>query len=284
MYVLLGIPLLAIVPVAFYFGGLYAAAVALTLTVLLSIAVYRYSPRLLLRWYKCKKMLPVKNTDIDSALFFLASKFSIPCPKAYTFASSVPIVFTVGSGRNFSVVLSEGALDILDESDMKAVLTCEAAKIASGSVPLNTIVALVAGSVASLSTVAMWMSMLAGFGHEKDAAPRFAKFLGMGLVSLPAALLVHLFSVNSTLRSDEMAARSMADASYLEEALCRMNNYIRLHCIEDFNPGHVHMFLMNPLRVNDMFDVYSSMFMIKPGFERRLRAIKKIIDAGNCQR
>ncbi|WP_292465026.1 M48 family metalloprotease [Methanolobus sp.] len=283
MYVLLGIPLLAIVPVAFYFGGPYIAAASLILALLLSISVYRYSPKLLLKWYKCRKMPPARNAELNPSLTFLASEFSIPCPEAYTFASAVPIVFTVGNGRNYSVVISEGALDILDEDEMKAVLTCETAKIASGSVPLNTVVALVAGTVASLSTVAMWMSMLAGFGQEKDAAPRFARFLGMGLVSLPAALLVHLFSVNSTFRSDEMAARVMADVSYLSGSLCRMNNYIRLHCIEDFNPGHVHMFLLNPLRVNDVFDVYSSMFMIKPDFERRLSAIGKISDTCNCQ-
>jgi heat shock protein HtpX len=247
---------------------------------LLSISVYRYSPSLMLRWYKCEKILPGEHDELGPALFFLASKLSIPCPRAYSFDSSVPIVFTVGNGRNYSVVISKGALDILDEKEVKAVLTREAARIATGSVPLNTVVALVAGTIMSLSTVAMWMSMLAGFGQEKDAAPRFARFLALGLVSLPASLVVHIFGSNITLKADRMAAELMADPDYLTGSLCRINNYIRLHCTQEFNLGHVNLFLLNPLRVNDMFDVYSSMFMIRPGFEQRVRVIEQMGKAG----
>lgn len=272
--------MLAVVSVAFYLSGPLIGAAALIVMLLLSIFIFRYSPRILLRWYKCEKIPSTEHEELGPALFFLASKFSIPCPKAYTFDSSVPLIFTVGSGRNYSVVISKGALDILDEKEMKAVLTLEAAKISAGSVPLNTVVALIAGSIISLSTVAMWMSMLAGFGQEKDAAPRFARFLAMGLVSLPAALVVHIFGANITLKADRMAAEMMADPGYLTESLCRMNNYIRLHCTQEFNSGHVNLFLLNPLRVNDMFDVYSSMFLMKPGFEQRVRMIEQMSKAG----
>jgi Zn-dependent protease with chaperone function len=273
-----GIPLLAVVSIAFYFGGPSIAAISLLIMLVLSTSIYRYSPKMMLMWYRCKAMPPAKHAEIDPALFFLASKFSIPYPKTCTFASAVPLVFTVGSFNNYSVVLSEGALDILDENEMKAVLTCEAAKIASGSVPVNTLVAFIAGGIVSLSNVAMWMSMLAGFGQEKDTAPRLARFLVMGLVSLPAALIVHLFSVKSTLRSDEMAARMMVNKSYLTGSLCVIDNYIQLRCTEDFNPGHANLFLLNPLRIHDMFDIYSSMFMSKPGIRQRVRLIEQTND------
>jgi heat shock protein HtpX len=163
----------------------------------------------------------------------------------------------------------------MDEDELRSLLACEAAKISAGSVPVNTFVALVAGSIMSLSTVAMWMSMLAGFGQEKDAAPRFARFLAMGLVSLPAALVVHIFGVNSTLKADDMAATAIKDGSLLCRSLYRANNYIRLHCAEDFNPGHVNLFLINPLRVNDLFDLYSSMFLIRPDPGQRVKMIEE---------
>jgi heat shock protein HtpX len=271
-----GIPLLALVPIAFYFGGTYVAAISLLILLVLSISIYRFSPKVLLMWYRCKEMPSAKHAEIDPALFFLASKLSIPYPGTCTFASAVPLVFTVGSFNNYTVVLSEGALNILDENEMKAVLTCEAAKIASGSVPVNTLVALIAGVIASVPTLAMWMSIMAGFGQEKDVAPRIVRFLVMGLVSLPAALLVHLFSVRSTLRSDEMAARMIVNKNYLAGSLCMIDNYIRLHCTENFNPGHANLFLLNPLRVNDIFDVYSSMFMIKPDLRQRVRMIEQM--------
>ena len=275
LYVLFAIPLLAIVAIAFYLGGISIALVTLIVLLLLGISLFRYSPKILLRWYTCRETSPVKHKGIHDMISSLASEFSIPCPKIYLFDSSVPMVFTVGNAKRQSVIISEGALEILDEGELRAVMACEAAKISIGSVPVNSFVALVAGTIISFSNAAMWMSMLAGFGQENDAAPRLARFLAMGLVSLPAALTLHLFSVNSTLRSDELAARVMADSGQLTASLCRIDNYIKLHCTEYFNPGHVNLFMVNPLRVNDLFDVYSSMFMIRPALDERVRLLEQ---------
>jgi len=205
----------------------------------------------------------------------LASEFSIPCPKTYLFDSPTPMVFTVGNTKRHTVIISDGALEILDEEELRAVLACEAAKISTGSVPVNTIVALIAGTIISFSNAVMWMAMLAGFGQENDVAPRLAKFLAMGLLSLPAALTLHLFSVNSTLKSDELAARVMTDSNQLVDSLHKMNNYIKLHCTEYFNPGHVNLFMLNPLQMNDLFDIYSSMFMIRPTLDERVGIIEQ---------
>lgn len=270
---LFGIPLLTIVAVLFHFTGPYIAVAALFVCLLLCIATYRGSSRIMLRWYGCREL----NSDehaIEPILTELSKRFFIATPKAFTFDSTTPIIFTVGYGKRYSVVISKGALDIMDEDELRVLLACEAAKIASSSVQLNTFVAFLAGTIMSVSSIAMWIAILAGFGQEKDTAPRIAKFLAMGIVSLPAALLVHLFSVNSTLRSDAMAT-SVIDLEELKAAFSRMNNYIRLHCVQDFNPGHVHLFLLNPLRIKDHFDVYSSLFLIRPDFEQRMRMLKR---------
>ncbi|MDG6244917.1 MAG: M48 family metalloprotease [Methanolobus sp.] len=267
--------MLVIVPIVFYFGGAYVAVASLVVLLLLLTSLYRYSPKILLRWYRCHEAEPATQQGMHDMMASVASEFAIPCPKIYLFDASIPMLFSVGTRKAYSVVISESALNILDEDELRALLACEVAKISIGSVPVNTFVGLIAGSIMSLSTVAMWMSMLAGFGQEKDAAPRFARFLAMGLVSLPAALVVHIFGVNSTLKADDMAASAITDGSLLCRALYRANNYIRLHCTEDFNPGHVNLFLVNPLRLNDIFDLYSSMFIIKPDIGQRVSLIKE---------
>ena len=192
------------------------------------------------------------------------------------------MVFTIGNSKRHTVIIiSDGTLDILDEEELRAVLACEVAKISIGSVPVNTFVALIAGTIISFSNAVMWISMLGGFGQENDVAPRLAKFLAMGLVSLPAALILHIFSVNSTLRSDELAARVMTANSQLAASLYKMNNYIKLHCTEYFNPGHVNMFLLNPLQVNDLFDIHSSLFMIRPTLDERVDIIEQKYENNN---
>ncbi len=274
MIILFAIPFLILVPAVYYISDPSKSIIFFIVLLLTCVAFYWYSPKIMLRWYKCQTLGPENEKMISALLFPITSKLSIPYPKVYTFDSSVPIAFTVGVAKRYAIVLSKNTFDIMDEDELKMVLACEAAKIRDGSVPINTVVSLIAGSIISMSTIIMWMAMLAGFGQEKDIAPRIARFLALGLVSLPAALIVHLFGVNSVLRSDEIALLNVKNEKLFRETLKRMNNYIELHCTENFNPGHVNIFLINPLKVKDLFDIYSSMFIIKPDLEYRIKTIE----------
>lgn len=150
------------------------------------------------------------------------------------------------------------------------------ARISEGDISCETFIAFIAGIVASFSTIAMWMSILGGFGQEEDSAPKFIRFIVMGLVMLPTSLIVYLGSVDSILYLDIMAAKILERKEYLISALNRIYNDINLNSTEYFNPGHVHLFAMNPIKVNSLYDIHLSLFEAKPDYSQRLEAINRI--------
>jgi len=234
------------------------------------------SPELLLRWYGARKLSGDSYDYIYSHLSELSTKLNVPCPVPCMFDSAAPITLTVGTDKKHYLLVSGSAMDMLDRDELRSLLTLEIAKISKRTVAVNTIVALFAGAIASLSTVALWIAMLTGFGQENDPSPRFISFLVMGMVSLPSALLVHLFSVDSTREADCLAAEAMEDAGILAKALERSGTFIKLHVTGGLNPGHAHLFSVNPLKTNTLFDVYSSMFLTKPAVEQRVMYLENV--------
>ncbi|WP_342304718.1 M48 family metalloprotease [Methanolobus sp. ZRKC5] len=250
-----------------------AGLVSLLVIYVLSRQIYLSASKLIMRWYGCEYMSPTEYSDLHYILNELSEKFSIECPKSHIFDSSTPIVFTVGSKKKYDIVMSYGLLELLNNDELEAMLAREMARISEGNVSHNTFVAFVAGIIASFSTVAMWMSMLGGFGQEGDPVPKFIRFVAMGLVMLPAALIVYIGSVDSTLHSDIVAVRTLGSKQYLASALKRVYNDINLNSVEYFNPGHVHLFAMNPVKVNSLYDIHLSLFEAKLDLRQRLKAV-----------
>lgn len=276
IYLLLGIPLVSVTFIAFYLGGPVAGVLTAVAGLIVAMSVYRMSPKILLKWYGARRVSHEKHSFVYSQLEELSSRSDVALPHPYVFDSVAPITFTVGNNKEYYLLVSTSSLDMLDEDELKSILALEVAKISKGAVALNTLVALLAGSIAAFSTVALWMAMLTGFGQEDDPAPRFISFLVMGIVALPSALLVHLFAIDSTVEADRMAAGMTAEPYLLAQALERTGTHINLYITGGFNPGHAHLFSVNPLKANTIFDVYSSMFLTKPDVDQRVMYLENI--------
>jgi heat shock protein HtpX len=165
-------------------------------------------------------------------------------------------------------------MELLNENELDSVVAREIARISEGNIAQNTFVAMLAGVIASFTTVALWGSMLSGFGQEDDPVPRFIRFMTMGLVMLPAALLVYLGSSDSVLSADSKAVDMLVKKDYLVSALKRINTEIRLHSVEYFNPGHAQLFAVNPVKVTSLYDIHLSLFVAKPDMMQRLKALE----------
>ncbi|WP_406657775.1 M48 family metalloprotease [Methanolobus sp. ZRKC2] len=267
-----------IVLVGFYLGGLIVGVLSAVISFILAWSIYRLSPIILLRWYDARSMSRETHSFVYSHLSELSSHFDVPLPQPNVFDSEAPITFIIGTNKKCYLLISTSSMDMLDEDELKSILTLEVAKISMGTVPVNTAVALFAGAIAAFSTITLWIAMFTGFGQKDDPAPRFISFLAMGVISLPCALLVHIFAVDSTMEVDRMAAGMMADTHLLSKTLNKTGTYIKLHVTDSFNPGHTHLFSMNPLKTNTIFDVYSSMFLTKPTVEQRISYFENIKD------
>jgi len=250
--------------VAFLFLGPIGFGSVFLPFVLLSYGLYRYSGKILLKWYKAEKVGTLEN---------LAKKAGVPSPDMHMFNHQHPIIFTVGSRGKFDIAVSSGAMGLFDASELEVMLAREFGHILNDDVPMNTIVALFAGSLASVSTLALWGALLGGFGQDFDPAPRFIRFLGMGLVAVPSSLIAQLtLSPSRELLADAASVEFTNEPQLLAETLEHVQEYVSHYPIP-LNPGHVHMFPLNLLSLEEFYDIHLSLFNTHPDMDIRVRNI-----------
>ncbi|MDF1534297.1 MAG: M48 family metalloprotease, partial [Methanosarcinaceae archaeon] len=153
------VPLIPFVLIAGIFGGIPIAGVVLAVMLILSRAIYISSGKILLKWYCARKVDTFESLEIHSTLKALSNMAQVPNPNLYVFESQIPAMFTAGTGNRVSIAVSTKVLDLLDQAEMEVLLAHEIGHIKNGDVPLSTVVALFAGTLASFSTAALWGSL-----------------------------------------------------------------------------------------------------------------------------
>ena len=273
VFLILALPSILLALPVFYFVGVPAGIVTLVVLAFIDWKIYRSSGWIILKWYHCEAMPLGEYANVHSTLYTFSEKVSIGFPKPFIFGSMVPVIFSVGTDSASKIVMSRGLLELLDEKELESVIAREIARISESGMAQNTFISMLAGTVASLATAALWMSLLGGFGQEDDPAPRFIRFVAMGLVMLPAALLVYLGSRDQVLSSDAKAVSILGRKDDLVSALNKIDTEIRLHSLEYFNPAHAQLFVVNPVKVNSLYDIHLSLFVAKPDMKHRLMVL-----------
>ncbi|NPE27890.1 M48 family metalloprotease [Methanococcoides sp. SA1] len=244
--------------------GSVGFVVTLALFILLSYVLYNYSGKILLKWYKAKKV---------GSLEKLAEKAGVAAPDMYMFDHHLPMIFTAGTKGKFDIAVSSGAMGLFDASELEVMLAREIGHILNNDVPMNTIVALFAGSLASVSTFALWGALLGGFGQDYDPAPRFIRFLGMGLVAVPSALIAQLaLSPSREMMADAVSVELTKEPKLLADTLEYMQKYVG-HYPMSLNPGHAHLFPLNLLSMEEFYDMHLSLFNTHPDVGIRVKQI-----------
>ena len=245
--------------------GIRAGVYTLASAIILSLLIYNFSDRIILRWYHAK---------VTDRFDRLTIKSSISRPKFHIFESALPAIFTVGTlGKNF-IIISSGAIEKMDENEMEVLIAHEIGHIENHDVALNTVAALFAGLITSISSIAVWASMFSGFGRRTDPAPSIIYLLIMGIVSIPASLFLQAtISREREYRADRFASDLIKDPKDLAATLENLQNYTKEYDGDQINPGHAHMLTVNPLKVEEVYDVHLSLFNTHPDIEERKKKL-----------
>jgi heat shock protein HtpX len=252
----------------------------LVLVFLLSLLLYFFNDRILLRWYHAKEI-----RDEQSPLYEIvrrgAQKADIPVPKMFIVESAMPNVFATGrSVDHASIVVTNALLEVLDTEELEAVLMHELAHVKNGDMLRGSIVAIVSGALTALTTVAFWGSIFMGFGQEEDPAPNLIKFFVTSLVAPVAALFIQLtISPTRAYRGDEESVRMYGEPDTLMTALEKLEKRLSSNTVE-VNPAHVHLYFMNPLHHDEVvvmdfhLPTYHFLFRSHPLTQSRLNALQ----------
>ncbi|MGB9940449.1 M48 family metalloprotease [Methanosarcina sp.] len=269
-------PVLAILLEALTENILVILGLSFMITLLYSYIYFRGS-KWILKWYGAKKIQRSEKAPLYSVLEELSGKAGVKTPEILSFKSELPVIFTVASGSKSFVTVSTAMLEMFDGVEMEALLAHEIGHIKNGDVNLNTITAFLASLIMSFPDLAVWGSMLSGFGQPEDPAPRFFRFIATSLAAPPAAVLIHLTDPEKReFEADKTAIKITGNPQALIKTLEFLENYIPLQPVTGkINPGHFLLFSTHTHQMRGYLSLFVSLFDTHPGIEERIVQILK---------
>jgi Zn-dependent protease with chaperone function len=160
--------------------------------------VYLQGSKCIIKWYKAQKIQESEKSYLFSILEDLSTKAKVKSPELHSFDSEIPSIFTVGTTRNPSIVISTSMLKTFDNLEMEALIAHEFGHIKCGHIYTNTLVALVAGTIMSFPNFVMSFSTILGFGQPEDPIPRVFEFYATALTAPIAAIIINIKTVTVT--------------------------------------------------------------------------------------
>jgi len=258
-----------------YFGGTQGMWIAFVLAFLMNFGAYWFSDRIVLAMYGARAVGEADAPELYRIVRGLAQRARMPMPRLYIMPTDTPNAFATGRNpEHAAVAATEGILRILNEEELEGVLAHELSHVRNRDTLISTVAATLAGVIVMLARMAMWMPFFGGGGRDDDRGGSGALgFLFLAILAPIAATLIQLaISRSREFQADETGARLTHKPYALASALQKLEvGAQRLPM--NANPATSHLFIVNPLRGDVLFKLFSTH---PPMAERiaRLRALR----------
>jgi len=254
---------------------------ALILAVILSFASYFNSDRIVLRMSKAIPMSRGKNPGIYYMVEGLSIAAGIPMPKIYVIGDKGINAFATGRNpENSVIVLTEGIIDNLNDSELKGVIAHELSHIKNYDILLGTIVGIMVGTITIISNIILRSFIFRGGKRRSNKS-------GGGILSLIllafGLILIILSPIVATIiklainRSREFLAD--ANGALITRYPAGLSNALRkiASCseVEAANNATAHLFIANPYGKKSKV-VFKNLFNTHPPVEERIKRLDEM--------
>jgi heat shock protein HtpX len=248
-------------------GGQQGMIIALIIALVMNVGSWWFSDKMVLRLYGAK---PVTSGPVYNMTVELSQRANIPMPRVYVIENEQPNAFATGRNpQNGAVAVTTGIMRILNERELRGVIAHELAHIKNRDTLTMTITATVAGAISMIANFAMF------FGGGRD---RPAGIIGTIAVMILAPLAASLVQMAISRVREYSADRDGAEIcddplalaaalQKLESAAGRVDNHVA-----EQNPATAHMFIINPLHVRRVDNLFST----HPNTKNRVQALQEI--------
>jgi len=280
---LLGIFLILIIALGWFFSYYYDNYTILYLAVGLSVAQsvvsYWYSDKIVLAITRAKEISHSENTELYHLLENLTIASGLPLPKFYLLEESQPNAFATGRDpKHAAVVVTRGLLEKLDKQELEAVLAHELSHVGNRDSLVMTVTVVLVGIISIMANVFLRMSHFGGRSRDNDSKAG-------GVLALIGLIAVILSPIAATLIQLSISRKRefLADASsalltrYPEGLISALEKISR-----DQSPLRVagnstaHLYIANPFRGKQTTNWLVKLFSTHPPVEERVKALREI--------
>jgi heat shock protein HtpX len=254
--------------------------VAIFLSIFSSVGSYWWSDKIVLAMYKAQPIEHNKNPELYHVVENLCITAGLPLPKIYIIPEMQPNAFATGRDAKHAVVaVTQGLLQRLDKSELQGVLAHELSHIGNKDMLLSTVVAVLAGVIATLANFFIRISFWGGGRRNSDNDNGNAGAI-LAILGIVAAILAPIAATMVQLaisRKREFLAD--ADGVLLTrypEGLASALEKIS----SDPNPMRVKndatssLFIDSPYKGKQKTNWFIKLFMTHPPIEERIRALR----------
>jgi heat shock protein HtpX len=276
-YFLLGILTVILIWIGGFFGK-EGLIIALIFAFFLNWFSYFFSDKIILAMYRAREIKENEEPYLHSLVAQLAQNAGIPKPKTYIINSSTPNAFATGRNPDNAVVaLTTGILQLLDENELKGVISHELTHIKNRDILVATIAATIAGAITFLARMLQYMAFFGSMDRDDRRSGNIFELTAILLFAILApiaALIIQLaISRSREYLADEGGAKISGNPLYLANALRKLAYGVKRNPLRTANPATSHLFIVNPFSGNTLFALFST----HPPIEERIRRLESMV-------
>jgi heat shock protein HtpX len=253
-------------------GGRQGMLVAFVLAVVMNVASYWFSDKIVLAMYGAQPIEEAAAPGLYAIVRRLTTRAGIPMPPVYLIPSDTPNAFATGRDpHHAAVAVTAGIMRILDDEELEGVLAHELAHVKNRDVLISTIAATLAGAITYLAHMAQWAAMFGGrAGDDEEGGSNPVALILMAVLAPIAAMLVQLaVSRAREFQADATGAQVAGHARGLAQALQKLQMANEAAPMAA-NPSTAHLFIVNPLSGSVLMRLFST----HPPIEERIARLR----------
>jgi heat shock protein HtpX len=278
---LLTIFLLGLVYVILIAVLIAAGAGAVTVAVIagaLFLVQYFTSDKLALASMGAREVTPQEAPELHTIVERLCIQANLPMPRLAIADTPMPNAFAVGrSPSKATVCVTTGLLQLLNQSELEAVLAHELTHIQNRDVMVMTIASFFASIAAFIVQMGFWFGgALGGGGGDDDNGPgAIVVILVAGLVYVISFVLLQALSRYREFAADRGSAIITGRPSALSSALLKISGQMDQIPQQDLRAASSELaaFYIFPPKVKQSV---ATLFSTHPSLEQRLAALSRL--------
>jgi heat shock protein HtpX len=245
---------------------------ALVIGTVYALIQYFLASKLALAMNGAKEIQKKDNPRFYRIVENLAITTGMPTPKVYLINDPAPNAFATGRDPNHAVVAATtGLLDIMDDTELEAVMAHEMGHVKNYDIRVMMIVF---GLVSAIGLIADLIFHFMWFSGDDDRQPN-PLFIALGIVAaILAPFIATLVQLAVSRRREYLADSTGALVTRYPEGLARALEKIRDHgsALKRQNTATAHFFFASPLKGKSLARLFST----HPPIEDRIARLREM--------
>ncbi len=249
------------------------AIIALVFALIFNFAMYWFSDKIAIATTRSKPVTEQEYPQLYAIVRELTQAKGMPMPRIYVSPMNQPNAFATGrNAHHAAVAVTQGLLQIVDERELRGVLSHELSHVTNHDILIGSIAAGIAMSITFLARMAFFFG---GSDERNNPFGPFAFLIAWILAPLAAALIQMAVSRSREYQADKSGAELSHDPEALAGALRKLEVASkRIPAPATVGPAEAHLFIVNPLAGRRV--QFANLFSTHPPTEERIARLDQM--------